>query len=358
MVRAKTNGMRTFFFTFAIYITFCSCKSNTQVVKDPKKQELATIDSLLRDSAFAQSMANTLDSSYYASLGQTPPEFLSANDDTAMVIKRKKDEKVATNLAGFYALECGIGLLCAQTNARPVEWLQKIINGSADTTSIMLLNRFANATWKASQPFRGLNRITRPNFIVFSSLSPDEIDKDYVQIKNAAVKLLSSLKTVSDSSLPKQMEVLGSLLQDTVYAVEMASFLDSSFYVSQHQTPSPFSTADDDTATIKKNVKETKIATSIAGFYALECGVNYLATTKNRLPSAILKSVANNSMNPEEKMIFARFANATWKAGQPFRGLNRITRATFTPFYFLTEQDIEKDMVQIRAAAQRLLSLL
>ncbi len=71
-----------------------------------------------------------------------------------------------------------------------------------------------------------------------------------------------------------------------------------------------------------------------------------------------LKSVANNSMSPEEKMIFARFANATWKAGQPVRDLNRLTRPTFTPFYFLTEADIEKDIVQIRTAAQRLLSLL
>ncbi len=63
-------------------------------------------------------------------------------------------------------------------------------------------------------------------------------------------------------------------------------------------------------------------------------------------------------MRPKDKMIFARFANATWKAGQPFRGLGRITRATFTPLYFLTEPDIQKDMVQLRTAAQLLLSLL
>ena len=349
--------MRIIFFTFIFYIiTFCSCRSGSQTEKDPHKYELATIDSLLRDSAFTQSMARALDSSYYAGIGQTPLEFLTANDDTAIVIKRKQDEKVATNLAGFYALECGVGLLCAQTNTTPVEWLQKITNGSADTSSVMLLNRFANATWKAGQPFRGLNRITRPNFIVFSSLSPDEVDKDYVQIKNAAVKLFSSLKTVTDSSMPKQMEALRSLLQDTSYAVEMASFLDSSFYVSQQQAPTPFSTPADDTATIKKSIKEMKIATSVAGFYALECGVNYLVATTNRLPSVILRSVGNNTMSPEEKMIFARFANATWKAGQPFRDLSRITRSTFTPFYFLTEPDIEKDMVQIRTAALRLLS--
>ena len=47
-------------------------------------------------------------------------------------------------------------------------------------------------------------------------------------------------------------------------------------------------------------------------------------------------------MSEADKLIFARFANATWKAGQPFRDLKRITRATFTPFYFLTEADIER----------------
>ncbi len=158
--------------------------------------------------------------------------------------------------------------------------------------------------------------------------------------------------------MPEQMASLRHLLQDTAYAVEMASFLDSSYSISQQQTPTPFSTPADDTVMIKKSMKEMKIATSIAGFYALECGLNYLVTTTNRLPSTILKSVANNSMNPEDKMIFARFANATWKAGQPFRDLKRITRPTFTPFYFLTKPDVEKDMVQIRTAAQRLLSLL
>ena len=117
-------------------------------------------------------------------------------------------------------------------------------------------------------------------------------------------------------------------------------------------------TPQDDPATIAKNVNDIKIATSLAGFYALECGLNYLVTTTNQSPSSILKSIVDNSINNDDKILFARFANATWKAGQPFRGLNRITRATFTPFYFLTEPDIEKDLVQVRAAAKKLLTYL
>ncbi len=320
-------------------------------------RELATLDSLLRDPVFAQSMAASLDSSYYEGIGEKPPPFLTPADDTTFIFKTQFEEKVATNLAGFYALECGVGLLSAQSNMTPIAILKKITGDNADSNMVLLLNRFANATWKAGQPFRGLNRITKPNFIGAGALSADEIEKDYVQIKNAAVKLLSSLETNADSSLGEQMNALRNLLQDSSYAVSMASFLDSSYYVNLNQPAPPFSTPDD-TAIIKKSLKEMKIATSIAGFYALECGVNYLVTKTSQLPSVIIKSVADNSISAEDKNIFARFANATWKAGQPFRGLNRITRATFTPFYFLTEADIDKDLVQVRAAAKRLSELL
>ena len=359
MVVTKSIKPGIFLFLFSLYlISFYSCESKVQSNKDQKDRELVTIDSLLRDSAFTQSMAATMDSSYYAGIGEKAPVFLTPEDDTAFVIKNKLDEKVATNLAGFYALECGVGLLSTQSNTTPIAILKKITNGSADSDMILLLNRCANATWKASQPFRGLNRITRPNFIIASNLSAEEVDKDYVQIKNAAVKLLGSLELKSDSSLAQQMKALRGLLQDSAYAVAMASFLDSSYYVNLNQPSQSFSAPGDDTATIKKSTKEMKIATSVAGFYALECGVNYLVTTTNRLPSVIIKSVADNSMSANEKMLFARFANATWKAGQPFRGINRITRPTFTPFYFLSEPDIEKDLVQVRAAAKCLLRLL
>jgi len=359
MNRLPTPISCIFFLALVIHCSVsCSTKTNPSTEPDQLQYELATIDSLLRDTAFALSMAKSLDSAYYAGIGETAPEFLPPDEETALVTKPLKEEKIAINLAGFYALECGLGLLCTQSNETPVEWLQKIKNGTADSNAVLLLNRLANATWKAGQPFRSLGRITRYNFTVAVLLSNDEVKKDSVQIANAAAKLLSSIDTGSKKTLPEQMELLRSLLQGTLYAVEMASWLDSAYAVSQQQIPTPFLTAADDTATITKSVKEMKIATSIAGFYALECGLNYLVTTKKMLPSTILKSMVNDSLSKEDKLIFARFANATWKAGQPFRGLNRITRQTFTPFYFLNETDIEKDMVQVKMAAQRLLSRL
>ena len=359
MQRNKTIPLSFFFFVFIFHCCVsCNTRNNPQTGSDEILRELAKIDSLLRDATFTQSMSKSLDSSYYVGIGEAPPEFLTPEENTAVVIMRLKDEKIATNLAGFYALECGVGLLSAQNNQTPVEWLQKIKNGSADTNAVLLLNRFANSTWKAGQPFRGLSRISRYNFRVASLLSEDEVQKDFIQITNAASKLLASMDTVSKSSLLQQMQTIRHLLQDTTYAVEMAAFLDSSYALSQKQKPIPFLTSADDTATIRKSVKEMKIATSIAGFYALECGLNYLVTTKHLLPSKILRSLVDDSIDKEDKMIFARFANATWKAGQPFRGLNRITRSTFTPFYFLTEHDVEKDMVQIKMVARKLLSIL
>ncbi|MBC7828737.1 MAG: hypothetical protein H7122_13380 [Chitinophagaceae bacterium] len=345
-------------FTAAIFINSCKHGEDQQQETIQMARELATIDFLLRNAVFTESIAKAADSSYYAGAGQAAPLFLTPADDTTIIVKTARSEKIAIKLAGFYALECGIGLLSAQTNTTPVDWLKKITEGSVDSNAVLLLNRFANATWKAGQPFRDISRITRASFMGASSLSKDEVDKDYFQIFHSARMLLSSMKSVSDSAMPVQMQTLRSLLQDTLYAEKLAVFLHSSNDSPGVSPREPFLTVADDTAVIRKTAKEMKIATSVAGFYALESALNYLVTIKNQVPSAILKSLLDSSMSKEDQLLFARFANATWKAGQPFRDLNRITRPTFTPFYFLNEADIEKDMVQIRAAAARVLTLL
>ena len=54
-------------------------------------------------------------------------------------------------------------------------------------------------------------------------------------------------------------------------------------------------------------------------------------------------------------LLLARFANTTWKAGQPFRSLSRITRDTFRPAALLSEEELKKDFEQIRAASVKLL---
>lgn len=321
-------------------------------------KELSIIDSLIRDTLYALQMAQRLNSAYYTGIGEQPPPFLKEGEDTAATTTKISDEKVATNLAGFYALECAIGALCEDDDSTPVYWLNKIVSGGINEKEILLLNRFANATWKASQPFRDLKRIKKDNFIVASALSDEEVEKDAAQIKSAAGKLLASLDGVKDQSKDGQLKKIRDLLHDKNYAIEMAEFLDASYYTSQNQTPPLFLSTADDSTVVTKHAKDQKIATNLAGFYALECGLNYFVTVRNEVPSDILKSILNDQINAKDKLLLSRFANATWKTGQPFRGLDRITRATFTPFYFLTKEDIDKDYVQIKAAAKKLLESL
>jgi len=113
-----------------------------------------------------------------------------------------------------------------------------------------------------------------------------------------------------------------------------------------------FLTPAEDTAINQKSAKEEKLAINLAGFYALECGVSYLSTTQNKLPSDILKSIVNDSIAEKDKLLLERFANATWKATQPFRGLDRITRNIFMPFDLLPKDDVKKDWDQIKSAAE------
>ena len=134
--------------------------------------------------------------------------------------------------------------------------------------------------------------------------------------------------------------------------MEMAMHMEAAYYTGQQQAVPPFLKPGEDTATVKKASEEEKIATNLAGFYALECGLSYLATAEKKLPSAVLQSILNDSISSDNKRLFERFANATWKAGQPFRGLSKIERKTFTPFDLLPAEEIEKDWVQIKAAAE------
>lgn len=335
--------------------SFVSCspgQKNTMDQQQEIQQELTKLNTLLRDSAFAVKVAAGQEAAYYTTQQQQVPAF--DEDKGSTVQKSFKEEKIATNLAGFYALECGIGALVQQKAKTPLYWLQQIVNGKLDSTEVLLLNRFANATWKAGQPFRSLSRIKRDNFIVANFLSEEETKKDLDQITAAAGKLLDSLKHISDTSAAVQFKKISALMRDKEFALQMAQHMEAAYYTALNKPVPAFVTAIEDTARVQKNVFEEKIATNIAGFYALECGLSYLATAQNKLPSVILQSILDSSINDADKQLLERFANATWKAGQPFRKLDRITREVFTPFYFLSAAEIEKDWVQITTMAQKL----
>jgi len=331
----------------------CSSGENDQMKEQKNiEDQLNKLNIFLRDSSFAVSIAKTQDSAYYVAQNQQTPSFDSDKDSTKK--KSFKEEKIAINLAGFYATECGIGALIAQKGETPVYWLKKITEKKLDSSEILLLNRFANATWKAGQPFRSLSRITRDNFIVANFLSKEETQKDLDQVVAAASKLLDSLKSFENASKEEQLKKISALMQDKEYAFGMAKHIEASYYTSQKKEAPPFLKPEEDTVTIDKSVFEEKVAINVAGFYALECGLSYLAASQNKTPSDILKSIINDSLPQKDKELFERFANATWKAGQPFRSLDRITRNIFVPFDLLSKEEVEKDWVQIKTAASEI----
>jgi len=353
------RGIPNLFVMMLICTVIASCNNNDSTQKtlamtttDSITRELKIIDSLLQDKGFAESMAIELEASYYKGIGEPAPPFLKPDEDSLLTGKSVKEEKIATNIAGFYALECGINYLCSQDSSTPAGWIEKILSKKAPDKNVTeILSRFANATWKAGQPFRSLDRIKKANFIGWSGLSTAEADKDLRQIEGAAQVLQPFIK----GSRNEQMIQMKNLLQDKEFALQVAAFMDSSYYAGEKKPVAPFVSKEEATAIKKKSFKEEKIATNIAGFYALECGINYFVAEKKQAPSVLLQSVIDGRISRQDQLLFCRFANATWKAGQPFKSLDRITRATFTPFNFLSEADIEKDWVQVKAAAGKLL---
>lgn len=319
-----------------------------------RSQELDRLQALLRDTAFAQTMASALDAAYYRGQGQTPPPFLKPEEMTATTAKSVREEKIAINLAGFYALETGAGYLAERDRQTPMDVLLAVADGRRSEADMLLLARFANATWKASQPFRSLARISRPNFIPAARLDAAELRKDFVQIRAAAAQLVQAMANVRYENSASQLARLQTVLRDSSYAQTMAQALDAAYYQGQGQPVPPFLKPEEMTATTPKSVREEKIATNLAGFYALEAGVGIIVERGGESPLQVIDGIAAGTRPAGDMLLLARLANATWKAGQPFRGLARIERETFKPAALLSPVDVEKDHAQIRAAAQRL----
>lgn len=324
--------------------------------ENSKEEEFAKINGLLHDTAFALEMAMGQDAAYFLNQGQKAPPFFQGPD--SLINKPFKEEKIAINLAGFYAVECGIGVLIDQKGKTPVFWLQQIIDRTLDSNDVLLLNRFANATWKTGQAFRGLVRIKRDNFVGANFLSKSEIQKDADQIFSAAAFLFDTLKSFSNDSKETQVEMISKLLKDKQFAFKMAKHMEAAYFNGQNKSVPLFLSPAEDTAIIQKSAREEKIAINTTGFYALECGVNYLATSRHKLPSEILRSIVDDSINQKDKWLLERFANAAWKAAQPFRSLDRISRDNFIPFELLSKEEVKKDWDQIKSAAERVLKLL
>jgi hypothetical protein len=104
-------------------------------------------------------------------------------------------------------------------------------------------------------------------------------------------------------------------------------------------------------ATFRLSVAEEKIAINMAGCYALVCGTDLISRQKKMAPWVLLQQIIDDTLDPDNWELLYRFANITWKAGQPFRGHERIERPVFIPFSLLPAHEVKKDHVQIISAA-------
>ena len=150
--------------------------------------------------------------------------------------------------------------------------------------------------------------------------------------------MVADLEGVAGGTCQMQLEKIRSFMQDSAYTLRIAEQLNASLITTE-------------TTSVERSKYEEKIATNLPGLFALESGITFLAKTKGQLPSVLILSINENTIGEEDMMLLSRFANATWKASQPFRGRGRIKGSTFIPFSQLSVEEVEKDRVQIRSAA-------
>lgn len=142
-------------------------------------------------------------------------------------IKRGNDLKIAINQAGAIATECGIGYLCEVKGVRLSDLMGQLKEGQMDKADLLLIARFANATWKAGQPFRGLERFQKENYIPAVKLSKVELEKFVIKIKAFAEFYYTELERRNALELDQngQTIVMEDMLNDQEFVAKLGKFL-------------------------------------------------------------------------------------------------------------------------------------
>src|SRR3954454_12138282 len=93
----------------AILSLFIACSMSSEKTTNDKQtqEELNKLNELLRDSSFAVKIANYHEAGYADATGAKQ----GAPVEDSLIKKSFKEDKIATNLAGFYAVECGTGAI-------------------------------------------------------------------------------------------------------------------------------------------------------------------------------------------------------------------------------------------------------
>jgi len=313
------------------------------------------LNEILHDPDFAATFAAGQEFAYYNNRGLTPPVFESQS--TSAVLKSRQNQQIALQLTSFYAVESGIVALCERHGQTPVFWLQQILSKQLSAEETLLLNRFANVTWKTGRIFSGLHHMQEDDFHVADLMPVTDVQRAAKEMASVATLLLEAMKPASTSPLITQFEHLQSLLKDRSFSIQMAEHIFSSKIElpSPDVIPEPFWLPEEENQETERSEMEEKIAINLVAFFALDGALSYFLTVQDKLPSITLASILDGSIRPIDKRLFERFANVAWKASQPFRGLERIEKEDFTVFDLLPAGEVEKDWVQIKTAATSVL---
>jgi len=318
--------------------------------------ELSVLQDLLRDADFAFDMAQHLEGAYYRSQGKTPPAFMTSADYVAVHTMTRYKEMLGTNLASFYAVEAGIGVIAERTHKTPRVILEDIVRRQVSSEDLSFMVSLARSSWKASQPFRSLDRIRNPAFTVDLLSAAHDREEGVSQINAAAELLLAHIPFGTPRRM--QISILARLLQDKGFSYQMGKHLHDAYYEGKDEA-SQFPDEDAlNTISVNKKQYDIKIARNMPGFYALEGGLVYLTQHTNLSPMTLLQSIVDKTLSRTDMLLLARFANVTWKQSQQFLPGDRLLRDNFIPAVRLSHSELEKDFVQIYAAAEKLLQVM
>ncbi len=165
----------------------------------PNKLFTALTDSLMSDKEFLIQTAEACNFAYYEATSQPQiPLFSDTERDVLLVgdpeevISTKGIKKLATNTAGFFAVQEAVFEFANENKCEPVDVLENIAGEDSDLKILNKAMRYAHATWLTSNAHR--NGTTRAIVKPFDRLSEEEKSFDKVQIKTAAKMWLAAIK--------------------------------------------------------------------------------------------------------------------------------------------------------------------
>ncbi len=224
------------------------------------------VNTYFKEMLQSESIAEIWGSSVVSEAGVFPGELRQEP-----ILYSKAKEQMAVNLPGFFGLVGGLGFFIQTGNRSPFEVLNAIQTKNLSGKERELFCRFANCTWKVSQPFRDLQRITRANFVPFSMLSHREQEKDMVQIETAADFVLKSASGWEQWSPDEQWHWIGKLREDSTFLEGMAKTLFEAYYLDIAEAPPVFLKEADWEQTIERSSRQEVLAKSLSVLYVLEC---------------------------------------------------------------------------------------